>query len=981
MGDGAVNAEWLSPRADLIRTVASRLRPDGKDYGRSWVIFPEKRPAYYLRKIIAETEKSGFIPPRIDSLDGFVDRVHAERLGSREKPIDALDAVALLFDIHRAAPDRLGGGHFLSADRFFPVGTKIFRDIEELALAGVRPEDLRKTDLLSAERVPPESRRGLQFLSFFYETFFEVLKREEFSTQATRTRDVLAAMTRGLFPDIDRFFVAGFFSLARLEKDLVKMLGAWDGCSLLLVRGKGIEDIAAELGIADGSGEAKAELGPGANPEDWAGGDAPAPLPELVFIKSPDTHGQIFALNKVLEDKLSDPKKLNERQVVVLPAAESLFPLYQQTLAVLSEDDYNISMGYPLGRTPIFTFFDKLLELLTSLDEDGRIYALHYLRFVLHPYTKNIYFPGEDKRADLTRILFHAIEDELTRRRMKAYWSLEELETDPAIWDEIKTRIEGVDDPPPLEALRDHLRTIHARLLAPFLRIANVGEFAEKSIGALDYIYETSTARQHYFFHPYAEAFAERLDGLARSELRGIVFEERASYFSLFRKVVAAGTVPFYGTPLRGLQVLGFWETRGLSFDDVYLLDMNEGTIPAYRRSDTLLPFAARMALGLPTYADYERRMAYYLDVLVRGAARVHVFFVENKDKERSRFVETLLWEKQKKEREPQAEKFLRTVQYRVALQSKAPDPVAKTPDVVEFLERFRYSATALDTYLACPLQFYYAQVLNLREKEQVQEDMERKDIGIFVHAILEDYYGKFAGRPLTEADLDVAEMGRVIDRHFERSYGRDLAGSAYLMRLQIRRHLEDFLTAYQAPILRALGGDGESLKILSLERKTQIDWEFGGRTFRLVAKTDRTEERGSKIFVLDYKTGSPSKTPAISFKKLDPAMRETWSAAIRSLQLPFYNLILARSLARPREEVRCRLVMLGKNVLDPKIEIPAYPGEDGPQQAEQIAAMEKVIGGLLTELVDPEVPFKPGDDPAKTCVRCLYTTLCDRKT
>ena len=964
-----MNAEWLSPRADLIRTVASRLRPAGKDYGRSWVIFPETRPAYYLRKVLAESERSGFVPPRIDSLDGFVDRVHAERLGSREKPIDALDAVALLFDIHRAAPDRLGGGHFLSADRFFPVGTKIFRDIEELALGGVRPEDLRRTDLLSAERVPPESRRSLQALSFFYESFFDVLKRKGFSTQATRTRDVLASLRRDLFPDIDRFVVAGFFSLARLERDLVRMLGGWDGGSLLLVRGRGIDEVAAELGIAPERDAQAADAGGGGL------------LPEIAFIRSPDTHGQIFALNKILEDKLRDPARLNERQVVVLPAAESLFPLYQQTLAVLSEDDYNISMGYPLGRTPIFTFFDKLLELLTSLDEDERFYAPHYLRLVLHPYTKNIYFPGAAPRADLTRILFHAIEDEFTRRRMKATWSLEELETDPALWDEVRTRIAGVDDPPPLEALREHLRTIHARLLAPFLRLANVGDFARKSIAALDYIYRTSTARRHYFFHPYAEAFAERLDGLARSELRGIVFEEQASYFSLFRKAIAAGTVPFYGTPLRGLQVLGFWETRGLTFDDVYLLDMNEGTIPAFRRSDSLLPFAARKALGLPTSADYERRMAYYLDVLVRGAARVHVFFVENKDKERSRFVESLLWEAQKREHEPRAENFLRTVQYRLALQAKAPAPVPKTPAVIEFLERFRFSATALDAYLACPLQFYYAQVLGLREKEQVQEDMERKDIGTFVHAILEDYFGKFIGRPLAEADLDPAEMGRVIDRHFERSYGRALAGSAYLMRLQIRRHLGDFLTGYQAPILRALGGAGESLKILALERKTRIDWEFGRRTFRLTAKTDRIEERGPEIFVLDYKTGSPAKAAAVSFKKLDPEVRETWGMAIRSLQLPFYNLVLARSLDRPGEEVRCRLLMLGKNVLDPKIEIPAYPDEDGPRQAERIAALEGVIGGLLTEIVDPAAPFGPAGDPAKTCPRCLYTTLCDRKT
>ena len=445
------------------------------------------------------------------------------------------------------------------------------------------------------------------------------------------------ASRRDLFPDIDAFVVAGFFTLSALEREIVRTLSSWEGASLFLVRGAGIEDAAEALGAGAPPG-----------PEEGGG---PVPLPEMTFTKSPDAHGQVFALNSALEAGFREPARLDERQVVVLPSAESLFPLYQQTLSTLTENDYNISMGYPLGRTPIFTFFDKLLELLASPDEDGRVYAPHYLRFVLHPYAKNIFYPGAEKRTDLTRILFHAIEEQLTRRRMRSAWSLPELETDPEIWDEVRERIRGVDDAPPLESLRGHLRAIHARLIAPFFRLANVGDFAEKAIAALDFIARTSTARQHFFFHPYAEAFAARLDGLARSELRGLAFEEKASYFSLFRKVTASGAVPFFGTPLRGLQVLGFWETRGLSFDEVHILDMNEGVIPGFRKADTLLPFAARQALGLPTYKAHERRMAYYFDVLIRGAGRAHVYFVESKDKERSRFVEALIWEKQKADR------------------------------------------------------------------------------------------------------------------------------------------------------------------------------------------------------------------------------------------------------------------------------------------------------------------------------------------
>jgi hypothetical protein len=295
-------------------------------------------------------------------------------------------------------------------------------------------------------------------------------------------------------------------------------------------------------------------------------------------------------------------------------------------------------------------------------------------------------------------------------------------------------------------------------------------------------------------------------------------------------------------------------------------------------------------------------------------------------------------------------------------------------------LSLFAHSATSLDAYLACPLQFYYANVLGLREKEQVQEDVERKDIGTFVHGILEDYFSRFVGRPLREDDLSPAEMERVVDRHFERGYGPDLSGSPFLMRLQVRRHLADFLTDYQAPVLRDLEERGIALTILSLEQKTRIDWEFGGRMFKLTVRTDRAEQRGPDLYILDYKTGSPAKSTAVKFKSLDSGDRETWGRSIKSLQLPFYNLVLARKYGRPREDVRCRLVMLGRNTLDPKIEIPAFQEDDRAVFAGQIEAMDRVIGGLLTEILDPAVPFRPCPGPGETCARCLFAAICDRK-
>jgi ATP-dependent helicase/nuclease subunit B len=1046
-----MSLELVSPKAGLISAVAERLRPDGKDYSRYWVVFPERRPAYYLRKELAEREGSGFIPPRTASIESFVDQVYGERLGRRDRAIDALDAVAILFEIHQSAPSRLGQEHFLTADQFFPLGTKLFRDLEELAGAAVTKDGLLQADLWGETSVPEATRERLQSVSFFYEKFYERLEARGLSTRASRLSAVAGAIEPEMFKDEERIIFAGFFSLAKTEATLIKKMlehlsvdcshgrvrrnqtpgqnpgppPPWDKFDLLLLEGKGIEDVLDRLEIKDPELRAQAMKAE-------TGGETPP----IEIIKSPDSHGQVFALNQALAPIVADRARLNERTVIVLPASETLFPLYQQTLAGLTPEEFNISLGYPLSRTPIYSFFDKLLELVQSVDEEGRVYAPHYLRFVLHPYTKNIYFgghntvslglkpgtqycvPNQEKRSDLTRILFHAIEEELTARRTRAFWPLEELESDPAIMRAVQERTVNVENAPDVAAFMEHLRSIHAALIAPFRQIRDVGDFAAKLIAALDYIYENSTARIHYFFHPYAEAFMAQLDALGRSLLSETVFTEPGSYYNLFRKVVSAGTVPFEGTPLHGLQVLGFWETRGLPFEDVFILDMNEDVLPASKRADSLLPFAARRALGLPTYKDNERRMEYYLDTLIRGAKRVRMFFVENNDKERSRYVEKAIWEKQKRENEKRAEKFVRTVRYEVALQAAVPGAVEKTPEVVEFLKGFTFSATALDSYLKCPLMFYHAYVLGLREKEEVGEEMEKKDIGTFVHSILEEYFGRFEGKVVRSEDLREAEMEAIVERRFKESFGDDLSGGLYLMKIQTQRHLREFLTDYQMRIIEGLEKDGKSLKILGLEKK------FGGeyRGFKLTAKVDRTETRGDDFYVLDYKTSANTKYLSVNFNKLVLEDRDSWTKHVASVQLPLYNLILSRAeigrqLPISRPQINCLFVMIGRNRLSPRIEFSAFAADkmmrdydkkiaelgstihdskSSPAQCAEasltkeaalaakdaeiqrrIALMDEIIAGLLLEITDPAVPFDPTRRRDSACEFCSFRVIC----
>ncbi len=517
----------------------------------------------------------------------------------------------------------------------------------------------------------------------------------------------------------------------------------------------------------------------------------------------------------LLAPKLAEPALFNERQVVALPAAETLFPSHQ-TLDDLALEEYNISLGYPPTRTPVFTFFERLLQVIQSADAEGR--SMRRITCACpYPYTKNIHLPGPGRRSDLTRDLTPSRRPRPKKGR--AFWAVEEIAVEPAVRVGQGSLVLGVEGAPVPADFLTTCGPFTKALLEPLRTIASVGDFAGKLSRVLDFVYENGTARRHYFFHPYAEAFCARLERLAGSPsghgLRGAgrIFQPvpqdgRGRLRSLFRQCA------------RGLQVLGFWETRGIPFEEVYLLDVNEDVLPASRRGDSLLPPGVRRALGLPASRDKEREIEHYLDVLIGGARRVHLFFVEGRDRERSRYVERLLWESRKRDPRKKSETPVGTVRYRAALGPYRPDEIPKTDETVRMLRELSYSATSLDAYLRCPLRFHYRYVLGLREREEIDEEIEAKDVGLLVHRVLEEEFAPLLGRPLRPEDFPAGRLSSRVEELFRRAFGPNLSGRAYLMLLQTKRHLVDYINRCQVEVILACRAENKDIVILDLENR-----------------------------------------------------------------------------------------------------------------------------------------------------------------
>ncbi|MBI3352973.1 MAG: PD-(D/E)XK nuclease family protein, partial [Nitrospirae bacterium] len=672
-------------------------------------------------------------------------------------------------------------------------------------------------------------------------------------------------------------------------------------------------------------------------------------------------HGQVLALGKVLDTRVEAGNPLDENTVIVLPTSDTLFPLLRQGLSNIAEDSYNVSMGYPLSRTPVFGFLNSLMELVTSMDGD-RIYIPDYLKFVLHPYTKNIYF---QRNSETTRILFHTLEDELLRHKARTFTTLEEIEGSKTLFREVKEKLPTGKKEATEERLREHLKEIHRITLGNFLSFENVGEFARNGIDILLFLFNQSPAKLHPLFHPFSESLIAALDVLPRSLMKEISFKDRSSYFFFLRKYIATCHTPFPGTPLKGLQVLGSLETRNLKFKSVFVLDANEEVLPETKKEETLIPFRAREILGLPTYFDRDKLTAYYFDTLLKGAKDVHLFFIENDKTERSRYVEKLLWARQKRDKTTDVRRYIRPIQYQVNLVNKNPEPIVKTGDAVAFLKEFTFSATALDRYLACPLKFYYASVLGLRPKEEISGDIERDELGNFIHAVLRDYFSEIKHKPLKETDMNLARMDALVENHFANRYGADSSGALYLLKRQVKRHLGEFLEAYCVPLVNE-----NSIAILACEEKINVRVN----AFNLAGRIDRIEKRNGKIVIVDYKTGANQAYLKIDLKKLKMDRRESWEQAIGSLQLPFYIMLYSEKEKIRIEELEALFLFLGRSKIGKEIELPLF---NGASPDEVYAPLKTVILKLLQEITDPSVPFGPAIDLKRTCPACDYQTIC----
>jgi len=931
-----MNEPMLLPAgADVIGAVCDLIEGSGAAPQDSLVVFPSRRPKTLLARELARRRGRALMAPRCFSIGDWVARCAGE-LGCERVPVEAADGAALIHEFH---PDRRlpGGGKELSMEAFLAWGFTLFADFEELKSEGVTPEALESVKALAQEPMPASFGAQLAHLGRWYREFYRELEARGLCTEASTLEFVAERAQKIGLSGYAQVVAAGFCAVTRSEQKVLEALLRHRNATLVLRDGPGIERTLKPLGV---------------KPKRTG---AERPAPKIQYLRAADSHGQVMALGGVIKpgQKLSDT-------VLVLAKEETVFPVIHHLLPHLG-DDWNISMGYPLTRTPLWSLVEALAAAHEGREE-GSYFLPHYLRLMLHPYVKNL---ALGKASYPTRILLHAIEEALNKMSRRLVRP-DRIAHDPEVRAEADRRLAGLlEGGASPDEFYGHLDRIHDLVIKPFEKISSVADFASKTAALVSAVAEHGTANQHPFAERFFYQMAGTLEKLETSLMASQSFDHVRTYFGLLEHFAGQVSVPFPGTPLRGLQVLGFMETRNLSYKRVVVLDANEGILPASSSVDTILPQALRKELGLPTAKDRELVDRYHFRNLVAGAEEAVLCYSQGGGAQRSRFLEQLAWEGEKAKGDLQEEGH-RLAHFDASFSQRAPEPIAKTRGMMEAVARLPYSATMLDCYLRCGLRFCYRYLLRVREKDEVSLDVEASDVGKLVHAALREFFG---GRLKTVFSYHQAlerEMEAAVDRVFSETYGQGQDGNVYLIKSQVKTRLVQLLGYH--------GSSPPRFSVEAVEMKLAPTVQLpGAGLVPTYGVLDRVDRRGRETVIVDYKTGY-GETP--SFDRFLAEGRPGWAHWLRSVQLPFYVMLyLAEHQGTDVATVNSELLKLGGQGFECKALFP-----EGADRREMYRAYREAIDTLILEIRDPDIPFSDTWDPSRECGPCPYKLLCGRQ-
>lgn len=675
---------------------------------------------------------------------------------------------------------------------------------------------------------------------------------------------------------------------------------------------------------------------------------------EVHYIASSTENAQARYLPQWIRNNLTTPEK---ETAVVLCNEALLQPVLHSLPAEVKH--VNITMGFPLSQTPVYSFLIALLELHTHgfNFKSGRYTFQSVVTLLKHPYTRQL-----TGQAEL-------LEKELTRNN-RFY-------------------------PLPGELGKDEFLT---RLFTPLSGNLNLCIRLSETLQQVAGIYQANTSGTEdtdAFNQLYRESLFKAYTTINR--FRTLIEEDELTVQSetfrrLLVKVLSATNIPFHGEPAIGMQVMGVLETRNLDFRHLVLLSVNEGQLPKSGGDSSFIPYNLRKAFGMTTIEHKIAVYAYYFYRLLQRAERITLMYNTSSDGlnrgEWSRFMLQFLIEWP----HPITRQFLEAGQ---SPQGTSPITVEKTPDVMRRMQslfdvranpKAKFSPSALNYYLDCPLKFYYRYVAGLSAPDEVSAEIDSATFGSIFHYAAEHIYkdltthGKVINKEALETLLrNEVKLQDYVDTAFKKLFFNvpqnekpEYNGVQLINSAVIARYLKQLLQ-----------NDLRYAPFTFIASEMEVDEPIDIQTPKGVIKSriggiiDRMDSKDGTLRIVDYKTGGDADTPPhveslfIPDKKRSNYVFQTFLyAAIMCRKQPTMKIAPALLyIHRAATETYSPVIQMGE---------PRKPKEAVEDFSKYEKEYRERLQGLLEEIFNLEKSFTQTEIIEK-CTYCDFKALCKR--
>lgn len=940
----------------------------GNDLSRVALIFPNKRAGLFFNEHLAAQSEQPIWSPAILSISDLFQQLSQQKVG---------DPIRLVCELYKVFREETQSEETL--DDFYFWGELLISDFDDVDKNRVDADKLFSNlealknlmddyDFLDEEQEKAirqffqnfsiEKRTDLKqkFISLWdklgtiYHRFRQNLSDAGIAYEGMLYRNVVEQMgTEQL--RYDTYVFAGFNVLNKVEtsffeqlRDAGKAMFYWDyDVFYTHQEGRTYKHEAGEFINRN------LKLFPNELPESYF--DSFRHPKKVRYISASTENAQARYLPEWIRATVTDNEKEN---AVVLCNEALLLPVLHSIPQEVK--NVNVTMGFPLAQTPVFSFIGAAIELQTSgyRADTGRFTYDAVSAILKHPYTRSISGKAE------------ALERELTKNN-RFY-------------------------PLPSELQQDNFL---AKLFTPRHSIGELCEYLNTLIEDLSILYRQENESKDIFNQLYRESLFKshlvinRLYTLIES---GDLLVRIDTLKRLMVKILTASNIPFHGEPAIGMQVMGVLETRNLDFRNLVLLSLNEGQLPKAGGESSFIPYNLRKAFGMTTIEHKNAVYAYYFYRLIQRAENITLLYNTSSDGlnrgEWSRFMLQFLVEWP----HDISREFLEAGQ---SPQGTADICIEKTPEILRRLNRtyglnhnpeaIVLSPSALNAYLDCRLRFYYRYVARLKAPDEVSAEIDSALFGTIFHRAAELVYTALTthGKEIRKEDIerllrDDIRLQTYVDLAFKEEFfhvspdekpeynGVQLINSkviASYLRQLLRNDLQ------YAPF-----------EMVGMEKKVnetiEIETTEGPLTLRIGGTIDRIDRKENVLRIVDYKTGGSPKVPVDIEQLFTPAEgRPNYI-----FQTFLYAAIVSREQSLQVAPALLYIHRAASENYSPVIEMgeprkPRIPVDNFALFEDEFRDRLKE---LLEEIYHKEEPFTQTEN-SKACEFCDFKALCKR--